>query len=172
MAGEQMFGMDVEGGKELAEAFKKYGSKILSSQEMQDGVVISGIEIGNEAKKYLNTKIYNSKSKISWRRTGLLKARTKGDEKARIEHGMIVTSTRSRTKYAKYIEFGTGIFAKGGKGRKTPWVYKTNTGKFLTTSGAKARPFLAVAMRIKRKATISNINKGLFKFLENNASKV
>lgn len=43
--------------------------------------------------------------------------------------------------YAPYIEFGTGIFAKNGNGRQTPWIYKTNKGVF-RTRGQRPRPFL------------------------------
>ncbi len=172
MPEKRMFRIEIEGGPELEAAFKRYGTKILSSQELIDSVVKSGIEIGNEAKVILNDKIYNGSDPGAWRRSGLLRARTKGDDKARIETGMIITSVRARTKYAKYIEKGTGIFATGGQGRKTPWVYKTNKGFFLTTRGARARPFLRPALNRKSKPSIRNINRGLLKFLANNASKV
>lgn len=61
--------------------------------------------------------------------------------------------------YAPYIEFGTGIFAVNGDGRKTPWAFpvsEAGTGKkkynfkqiliddvpYYVTRGAKPHPFL------------------------------
>ena len=44
--------------------------------------------------------------------------------------------------YAIYIEFGTGIYAENGNGRKTPWTYWSNKlGRYVTTEGMKAQPF-------------------------------
>ena len=145
MAQKGMFDVDISGAKEIQEAFKKYGTRILTAPETQGAVVKSGIEISNEAKKILNDKIYNAPFR-GYRRTGLLRSRTLGDAKSRVDGNNIVTSVRSRTKYAKYIEFGT--------------------------SRMKARPFLRPATDRKRKDTLNTINKGLFKFLANNASKV
>jgi hypothetical protein len=31
--------------------------------------------------------------------------------------------------YAPYVEFGTGLFATNGDGRKTPWSYQTADGE-------------------------------------------
>ena len=45
--------------------------------------------------------------------------------------------------YAPYVELGTGIHANGG--RQTPWVYKGEDGKFYTTSGQVANPFIKPA---------------------------
>jgi hypothetical protein len=48
--------------------------------------------------------------------------------------------------YAAYVEYGTGLFAEGGGGRKTPWVYRSaKTGQFVTTSGHVAMPFMRPA---------------------------
>jgi len=47
--------------------------------------------------------------------------------------------------YAPYIEFGTGIYAKDGTGRKTPWVYRDRRGVMHFTRGIRPRAFLANA---------------------------
>lgn len=44
--------------------------------------------------------------------------------------------------YAVYVEFGTGKYAEGGKGRPTPWVYKDDRGEWHRTSGSRAQPFM------------------------------
>jgi len=44
--------------------------------------------------------------------------------------------------YAIYVEFGTGIYAEGGDGRKTPWVYWSDKlDRWVFTQGMKAQPF-------------------------------
>lgn len=48
--------------------------------------------------------------------------------------------------YAPYVEFGTGLFAASGGGRKTQWVYfSAKLGRFVTTSGQPPQPFLLPA---------------------------
>ena len=47
--------------------------------------------------------------------------------------------------YAAYVELGTGIYAEGGGGRPTPWVYQDAKGNWHYTSGNKAQPFLKPA---------------------------
>ena len=39
--------------------------------------------------------------------------------------------------YAIYHEYGTGIYAEGGKGRKTPWSYQDSHGEWHRTRGMK-----------------------------------
>lgn len=41
-----------------------------------------------------------------------------------------------------YVELGTGIYAEGGGGRPTPWVYQDAKGNWHYTHGNKAQPFL------------------------------
>jgi len=48
--------------------------------------------------------------------------------------------------YAAFVEFGTGIHAENGKGRKTPWLYEIRPGQFVLTRGNKAQPFLRPAV--------------------------
>lgn len=46
--------------------------------------------------------------------------------------------------YAIYVEFGTGIYAKGPGGsraKKIPWSYKGDDGEWYTTYGQQAQPF-------------------------------
>ncbi|KIL45761.1 HK97 gp10 family phage protein [Jeotgalibacillus soli] len=43
---------------------------------------------------------------------------------------------------AIYLEFGTGIYAEGGDGRKTPWVYWSDKlNRWVFTRGMPAQPF-------------------------------
>ena len=44
--------------------------------------------------------------------------------------------------YAIYNEMGTGIYAEGGNGRKSPWGYEDAQGNFHWTRGMKGIHFL------------------------------
>lgn len=48
--------------------------------------------------------------------------------------------------YGVYQELGTGIYAEGGGGRPTPWVYQDAKGNWHYTRGNKAHPFLKPAI--------------------------
>ena len=48
--------------------------------------------------------------------------------------------------YGVYQELGTGIYAEGGGGRPTPWVYQDAKGNWHYTRGNKAHPFLKPAL--------------------------
>ena len=49
------------------------------------------------------------------------------------------------SEYGTYVELGTGIYAEGGGGRPTPWVYQDAKGNWHYTRGNKAQPFLKPA---------------------------
>ena len=52
----------------------------------------------------------------------------------------------TNVEYAPYVELGTGIYAEGGGGRPTPWVYQDANGNWHYTHGQKAQPFLKPAV--------------------------
>lgn len=60
--------------------------------------------------------------------------------------------------YAMYVELGTGIYAEGGGGRPTPWVYQDEEGNWHHTRGKEPRPFLRPALN-DHKQTYYNILK-------------
>lgn len=43
----------------------------------------------------------------------------------------------TNVEYAPYVEFGTGIYASNGGGRKDPWAYQDDKGNWHRTSGIK-----------------------------------
>lgn len=49
--------------------------------------------------------------------------------------------------YAVYHEYGTGVYAEGGKGRKTPWMYVDAKGEGHWTRGMKPIHFLKNAIQ-------------------------
>jgi HK97 gp10 family phage protein len=48
--------------------------------------------------------------------------------------------------YAPYVEFGTGLFAEVAGRKDVPWVYQDEKGKWHTTSGMKAKPYMRPAL--------------------------
>ena len=59
----------------------------------------------------------------------------------------IVGIVYSPLEYAPYVEYGTGLFAEAGDGRKdVPWRYKADDGSFHITSGQHPHPFMRPAL--------------------------
>ena len=53
--------------------------------------------------------------------------------------------------YAPYVEYGTGLFAENGDGRKdVPWFYKDDEGNWHATKGQKPHPFMRPALNENR----------------------
>lgn len=64
----------------------------------------------------------------------------------------------TNVEYGVYQELGTGIYAEGGGGRPTPWVYQDAQGNWHWTRGNRAHPFLKPAVA-DHAQTYSNIIK-------------
>ena len=62
----------------------------------------------------------------------------------------------TNSEYGAYVELGTGIYAEGGGGRPTPWVYQDAEGKWHHTRGQEPKPFLRPAIN-NHKQTYRNI---------------
>lgn len=62
----------------------------------------------------------------------------------------------SNNEYAAYVELGTGKYAQGG--RKDPWVYRDDEGRWHHTDGQRAQPYLKPAVA-DHKQTYRNIIK-------------
>lgn len=73
--------------------------------------------------------------------------------------GEIIGRVGNTMEYAPYVHQGTGIYAKNGDGRKTPWKYVVKAGKYKgghITVGQKPQPFLENA-KTSNIAKIQNI---------------
>ena len=100
-------------------------------------------EVGGEveAQTKQNTKVDTGKTKGSWEHVV-------NADKMEVQIG-------SRYQNALWEEFGTGIYALNGDGRKTKWVYKSpKDGKFYATVGKKPRRALFRAYQSKKNAII------------------
>lgn len=77
---------------------------------------------------------------------GLLKASI--SHKVDADTKDIIGSIFSNLDYAPFLEKGTGVYAKDGNGRRTPWKYNVKAGKYKgwhTTNGQQPQPFLEPA---------------------------
>jgi HK97 gp10 family phage protein len=64
--------------------------------------------------------------------------------------------------YAPYIEYGTGLFAEGGNGRKdVPWRYQDDKGEWHTTSGMHPRPYMRPALEENKQRILEILKEGL-----------
>ena len=63
---------------------------------------------------------------------------------------------------APYVEYGTGMYASNGNGRKTPWVYMDDKGNYHYTRGQHPQPYMRPALE-ENKDKIINIIKGALK---------
>ena len=99
-------------------------------------------EVGGEveAQTKRNTKVDTGKTKGSWEHI--------------VDTDKMEVQIGSRYKNALWEEFGTGIYALKGDGRKTKRVYRTEDGKFHTTVGKKPRRALFRAYQSKKNEII------------------
>ena len=63
--------------------------------------------------------------------------------------------------YAPYVEYGTGIFAEGGKGRKTPWLYDDDGGETHFTRGQHPHPYMRPALSDNRNQITQLLGEGI-----------
>ena len=98
-----------------------------------------------EAQVKRNTKVDTGKTKGSWEHV--------------VHEHKLEAEIGSRYKNALWEEFGTGIYALNGNGRKTKWVYKTPDGKYHTTVGKKPRRALYNAYNTKKNQIINEARR-------------
>ena len=111
-------------------------------QKIQETGEVFLEEVGGELESQVkqNTKVDTGKTKGSWEH--IVNA-----DKMEVQIG-------SRYQNALWEEFGTGIYALNGDGRKTKWVYRTEDGKYHTTVGKKPRRALFRAYQSKKNTII------------------
>lgn len=63
--------------------------------------------------------------------------------------------------YAPYVEYGTGLFAEAGNGRKTPWAYQDDADNWHYTHGQHPQPYMRPALNENREKIITLLKEGL-----------
>lgn len=79
-----------------------------------------------------------------------------------VQNGGVYVGVGANVPYAIYVHEGTGRFATSGTGRKDPWWYKDEKGKWHYTAGMKPNRFLVKAVERNR----DQIRKFIVKKLE------
>jgi HK97 gp10 family phage protein len=79
---------------------------------------------------------------------------------AYVDDGLAVSETGPTAFYAPYIEYGTGIYAKNGQGRKTSWSFQMPDGRWVTTQGNRPQEFMEPGYQAA-KGTIDRLAKAL-----------
>ena len=74
----------------------------------------------------------------------------KGSYHRQIDMSELVAYVGTNVEYAPYVEFGTGIFAENGQGRKSAWAYQDDAGNWRVTRGARPQPHLRPAFADNR----------------------
>lgn len=67
--------------------------------------------------------------------------------------------------YSSAVEYGTGIHAEGGNGRKdVPWAYKDEkTGELIWTKGQEPQPYMRPALYDNKQAILAILKEGITK---------
>ena len=90
---------------------------------------------------------------------------TEASSRAPVDEGNLKNSIQSEiggleatvmvgASYGIFVEYGTGVYAKGPGGsraKKIPWSYKGADGKWHTTYGMRAQPFWFPSIDVARK---------------------
>ena len=76
------------------------------------------------------------------RNTKVVTGKTKGSFQHAVDEGSLTCHVGSNYDNAIWEEFGTGIYAVEGNGRKTPWVYVDEQGVRHLTVGKRPRRML------------------------------
>jgi HK97 gp10 family phage protein len=73
----------------------------------------------------------------------------------------VEVTTGTNKKYAPYLEYGTGIYAEGGDGRKTPWTYINEDGEKIFTHGSHPHPHVRPAIDATKNQVIETVTAEL-----------
>lgn len=131
--------------------FEDYSDKVINAinREVLNALEEASGELEGQVKS--NTKVKTSKTKNSWDHV--------------VNEDKYEAYIGSNYENAIWEEFGTGIYAQNGNGRKdVPWVYQDEDGKWHRTKGKKPRRALQRAFE-GMKNTIEKYFKERFKNL-------
>lgn len=82
--------------------------------------------------------------------------------KVEIDGNKVIGTIFTPLEYAPYVEYGTGLFAENGQGRKTGWAYEDEkTGETIWTRGQKPQPFLRPALNNNREKIVEDLKEGM-----------
>ena len=123
--------------RELAAHFKQYRSRVTRNTEA--AMRKAAAEMTKDMRARVPVDTGNLKNSIRY-----AVSKRYGEIVVRIH----ANAENEGTKYAEFIEFGTGIYNEHGDGRTTPWIVTAKvhgTARTWKTSGMKAQPFIRPA---------------------------
>ena len=87
------------------------------------------------------------------------------EAKVKQEGNNLIGIVSTNKEYAPYVEYGTGLFAEGGKGRTwdLPWHWQDDKGNWPHSSGQKPEPFLRPALNQNRTRIMRYLQEGITK---------
>lgn len=125
-----------------------YGRVDNKTKEIEDsfdqGLIKAALFCEGEAKKTASDNFsqqppINDYGEDMYKHTGLLVASIGSGANPEKAHSAILFDTAM---YAKYQEFGTGIYAVNGDGRQGGWMFTSNTGVPIFTMGIHPHPYM------------------------------
>lgn len=78
-----------------------------------------------------------------------------------VDEGELEATIGSPMENAIWEEFGTGIFAENGNGRKTPWTYKDRKGNWHKTNGKRGTKAFRRSFDVRKKQMQDLLNDEL-----------
>ena len=114
---------------EFVQALNQFSNELV--QKLSQAMQLACIEVENKAKEKCPANTGHLRQSLT--------------NNVQVKQNSVQGAVGSTEEYAIYVHEGTGLYSRTGVGRQTPWVYRTDDGKFYTTSGQEARPFLEEA---------------------------
>jgi hypothetical protein len=152
--------MNVDQGQ--LEALMTKLKQVADGPKMKQAMLDAGIVAELGVKEALEDMVYSKPERGYRRRKGAgLFGATQATGKVDSDRNEIVTGVRSAKDYAVYIALGTGIHAKDGKGRSTPWVYQDEYGNFHWTVGQVPKPYMTQGIKNVQNKIMKVISDGL-----------
>lgn len=131
--------------------FEDYSDKVIAAMKNKaiEGLHEAAGEVTEQTAR--NTPVDTGQLKNSWRYV--------------VDSNKLEAQIGTPLEYGIYVEFGTGAYAEGGKGRKTEWKYKDAKGQWHITAGRKPVRMLRNAF-LTKKPTVQRIIESKFKVLK------
>lgn len=133
----------------LEELYKKL-DKLVAKEALTEGLTKACIRVESEAKE---------KAPVD---DGTLRMSITHEVDAANLKGIVGTNVE----YAPYVEFGTGIYAAGGDGRKDPWRYQDAEGNWHFTIGQQPQPFMLPALEENKDKIAKDITKSILAYMK------
>lgn len=154
----------IEGMDQLVEKMKQLG---MVTADLKDDAVEAMSMVRNAARRKCTEDLGTLKRNI------IVKDQTEGKE-LQVGCGIFAESAIN---YAVYVEYGTGIYAENGQGRKTPWLWTVesekwaqilgvNVGDKVLWKGSHPHPFMRPAWDEEKENVQKHLKAAIIKKLE------